>query len=265
MKIIIYLLITMAAAHSQTAFDPKNPRADDYLPDSKEIAQRIAVSDYVVTGTLEFLNSVPTRALLARQAEFEKLSFEQQSREAGKLNIDSREWMPLAVITVDSILCRRSDFVTTASPMIAPMKMYLVNPEQRIGFHMGYRDEIFVPGTRYLFSLGVDPETEANLAKYDLDPKLAYYRVLHHSDGAIQLPTAAQRGKAGAFKPFGYQSDKDLATPVLDIATALCQAVQPANALQKADGLERLKSSPDPAMRENADIALKILRGEPLR
>lgn len=261
MKLIIRFLIAAGVGICQTAFDPNNPDRDKHLPDANGIAARLAASDFVVTGTVERVGSIFTRLYKSRLPEYEKLAQE------GRAFIMDNDTLDLYVIRVDSTLCRKSDFQPNSARMPQLKDIYLVNPHEGAlaGFHLAYRNEFLQSGTRYLFSLGVDPEVDAKMEKYDLDPKLPYYRVLHHSDGAIQLPTAEQRGNAGAFKPFGYQSDKDLATPVLNIATAICQAVQPPNTLQKTDGLERLKSSPDPTTRQNADIALKLLRGEPIR
>jgi hypothetical protein len=262
MKLITFFVMMATLAFCQRRFDPKNPDEHKHLPNSMGLSERLAASDYVVTGTIGTVGTVPTRLY---QSQLENM--EKQFKETGKMPYDRPAL--LYVVHVDSALCLKSDFQPESARLTKPATgdMYLVVNPSELGTRddSPYREEILREGVQYLFSLGADPEITERLAKYDLDPKLPYFRVLHHSDGAIQLPTAEQRGKAGAFKPFGYQSDRDLATPVLNIATALCQAVQPTNALQKADGLERLKSSPDPVMRENADIALKILRGEPLR
>jgi hypothetical protein len=147
----------------------------------------------------------------------------------------------------------------------------------------------YVPGGKYLLMLKRDPEAESNVKRFALNADLTYYRALGRARGAIQLemdiykrPSVFEIGTSQfgvirtpwpgsandeRYKPSVTRVAEETrdAAALLDSARALCEAVRPANALQKADGLERLKSSPDLNMRQNAETALKILRGEPLR
>lgn len=227
----VFILATVVPAFGQYSFERDFPR-----PDVRNLSPRLAASDLVLVGTVVKFESVHPRP---------------ENRSPNGI-----QRAPLYTIRVDSHLCRKSDFLRREVPETADtareVYLFIHSSSRR---ENRYRNiQMHSVGTRYLWFLRREPEEEEVKAFYELDPQLTYYRTLDAVAGAIELPTEGQ-----PFKPAGYSSDTDLATPVLNAATALCQAVQPSNFYQKIDGLERLKSSPDLAMRENADAAIKLI------
>lgn len=142
---------------------------------------------------------------------------------------------------------------------------------------------------KFLLMLRRDTASTELVKTYGLDAAQTYYRALAHARGAIQLElntykqpefyeaglknmplmgsSIRQQNRAvpNLVAASVWETKTREADAIRSDASTICQAVRPANTLQKADGLERLKSSPDLVTRKNADIALKILRGEPLR
>jgi hypothetical protein len=240
-----------AFAAGQTAFDPKNPDREKGFPNSTGLFARLASADYAVTGTVMGVEFAGYRQQLA---EMER-NFRKDGAASFNLTIDLRS-MALYTVRVDSTLCRKSDFSDRTARMPDPVEVFVFNPPSRPTDQL-FRDEILHVGGRYLFLLGLDPDAGEKIGKFEVDPTAAYYRVLHHSDGAVEIPRIDQ--KAAEFKPSGYVSGKDLATPVLKNTRALCEALQPASRTQRLDKMKRLRASRDRAMRENAEAAIDFL------
>ncbi len=255
--ILAVFLVYAGCAAGQRVFNQDDPH-DEFKPTVKGMAERLAASEHVVLGTVIKRDEVPTRVFKQQLSEMQKL--EEAGRDKEALEKWSRlEWgstLSYFVVRVEKSLCQQADFLAGSATKSVPNEILLLN-SWAAPLDAGYRNEILQPGRRYLFSLTRPADMAEKLDGFDLDKKQTYYEVLGHSDGAVELPSDADRGKP--FSPAGYKADRDFASPVLEAATALCQAVAPANVFQKMDALERLKSSSDLSMRENAETALKLL------
>lgn len=255
-RLVAGFLFAAGFCPAQIRFVAGNPEPDAFKPSVRDLAGRLAASDYVITGVVVKIEHVRTRLFAQQLAEIEQLSKEgKDPRPKGNVS-DLGRSITLFTVRADSVLCQKANF-HPGSAMSAPLKeFYLFNP---LGPRLDTltRNENLQEGSRYLFFLGKDSDLDELMARFDLDSSVPYYRVLRYSEGAIELPPEGDESQP--FKPAGYSSDTDLATPVLKTATALCQAVQPSNVFQKIDGLERLKSSPDLTMRDNADAAVKLI------
>jgi hypothetical protein len=260
MKSIAAIFVVFAAsAFCQRVFNPADPH-DEFKPSVKGMAQRLAASDYVVVGTVLKVDAPLTRAYKSQLAEIEKLEAEGRITDAMEKSRGLIQEVSLfsSTIRLESTLCRKSDFLPGTAPVSLPFEIYLLTT-LTFQTDADFREERLQPGHRYLFSLTTAADLATKLDNFDLDRQQLYFEILNHSDGAVELPSGDDKGKP--FKPAGYKSDKDLATPIRKAATALCAAVKPAGISEKLTALQRLKSSRDPSMRENADTAIKLLGG----
>ena len=260
MKFILAILVVFAScALGQRAFNPADPH-DEFKPTVKGMAERLAASDFVVVGTVVKQENANTRVFKQQMAEMAQLNKEHRDKEVIE-KWSQLEWNTLSyfAIQIEKSLCGQSDFHPGSASVSLPREIYLFNA-WRAPLDANYRNEILQPGHRYLFSLGMPEDIEAKLDRFDLDRTQRYFEVLAHSDGAVELPLDTDRGRP--FNAVGYKSDRDIATPILEAATSLCEAVKPSNIFQKVDALERLKSSPDLSLRENADVILNLLSAE---
>jgi len=141
---------------------------------------------------------------------------------------------------VEQALCRASDFQPSAGERPLGEEVLIFLPHEHGGFTDMKVSERFEVNRRYFVLLKPYATTDTLLAEYPLDPEKTYYRALDYAEGVLEI-----------------QAEPNA---VVASATALCEAVRPANQFLKIDNLERLKSSPDLIMRENADVLLKIIR-----
>ncbi len=250
MRLFVITLFLSSIARPQVRFDPDKPKQEEFRPTVAGISGRLAASDYVVIGTVTKLDLVKTRLYKQQLTQMENLANVGRDISAIWAASDWGTSLTLYSMTVESTLCRQSDFHPGQVAPREPSEIYFFSPVSP-NLDAGHRDEVLRVGSRYLFFLGRDTEVSERLARFDLDLSQNYYRVLNHSDGAIEL---AQTNNGEPIK-----RDTDLSRPVVETATALCAAVQPTNAFQKIDALERLKSSPDLTMRENAEAAMKLI------
>ena len=108
--------------------------------------------------------------------------------------------------------------------------------------------EFLLTGSEYLLFLRRDPKQEEIVSKYELDPKLTYYRGFELGRDAVRLPAPADRGKP-----------RDQATPLLSAVTAFCDALKPSTASGKIGALTVLGTS-RPELKEAADAAIRALQ-----
>lgn len=257
--------------------------------DRADVAQRLAAGERTLIGTVVKHEIYQGLALAEKYAAVTQSSTREEMLALEK---EVRAQMgSLFTIRVEEELCAGSDFQPdgNAPPPATEVHVFVVQALMRNALDDPYQDASFGEQAKYLLILRKDPLTETIVKTFGLDPNLTYYQPVLGARGAIQLEAASFRPPTiyeiavknvppelsvlrGSVPPStvplpaGFLERKTReAEAVRADAAALCAAIRPSNVLQKTDALERLKSSPDPLTRQNADTALKILRGEALR
>jgi hypothetical protein len=216
-------------------------------PDFKNLYERVSGSEFVVTAQATGWKTVIERQTLSED------ELEARSRAGTMTRLDGG---PVFMATVTGTLCRQSDFQPgSAEPAPLAGPVYLFVPESEPQFNPSlferYRrngKEFLLPGSEYLLFLRRDPKQEEIFSKYELDPKLTYYRGFELARGAVRLPAPADRGKPG-----------NGAMATLSAVTAFCAALQPGTASGKIGALTDLKTT-RPELQEAADAAIRALQ-----
>ena len=102
----------------------------------------------------------------------------------------------------------------------------------------------------YLLFLTPWDDRQSLASRYELDPDVTYYRAFDGSNGAEEMPDASRKDGPG-----------DMTTPLLSAATALCDAVRPADSADKITRLKVLAASADPRWRDSVDAAIRAIEG----
>lgn len=151
-------------------------------------------------------------------------------------------------------LCRQQDFTTDAAPsepIESPVQIFIpsyAKTSSDVFPGMSMAPEQMYPGKEYLVYLYRYPKQQELTAKYELDPKLTYYRAYDGYMGAYELPDAARKG-----------SPRDKVTPLIATLTELCGAVKPADIQAKLSALRALRERAGPRWRDSVDAAVKEL------
>lgn len=252
--LIVGTLFVAGFCRGQVRYSPDAIDRDALKPSVQNLSERLATSALVITAYVVKREHVQTKLFGQQLREMEQLAKEDKDISAKWQASDWGSSLILYRVRVDSTLCQKANFQPESVISEPPREFYLFNP---LGPRLDSvtRNEDLQEGLRYLLFVGKDEALDELMGKFDLDASIPYYQVLQYSEGAIELPPEGDQ----PFRPSGYQSETDLATPVLTAATALCQAVQPRSLFQKIDGLERLRSTSDLGMRKNAEAVIKLL------
>jgi hypothetical protein len=274
------LLVSFGFAQSQD--NPRSPR------DRADIVQRVAASDLTLVGTVMKMDLAHDLALDAQYAAITPDTSRETLLEIQRTAEHSQA--VLFTVRVDEVFCGGDEFRSTpgAAKGAPPKQVYVFVPLRGgAAFHDVNQSETLFPEGKFLLILKSDSDSPSFMKRFGL-PSGSYYRAVEGVRGTVQLerssfkiPAYSDIGILNSADP-NYTADRSASKPVsappgtydketreaaalAGDARAICEAVAPANVLQKNDGLERLKSSPDSTMRQNAEIALKILRGEPIQ
>jgi hypothetical protein len=225
--------------------------------DPRDLAQRMAVSDVVAVGTVIKQHILPGRY-----------------PDGGSLY----------TIRVEEELCRGADFQPGRSSGSFETEVQIFVP----GWHGLLLDDpdpvesLPQPG-KFLLMLMKDPDSEGIVKEFRLDPSRVYYRAVGRARGAIQIEQSTYKAIPNIEMEYGdatlrlpitptqppsssLEGETRLAEAFLTRAKTICEAVQPDDPAMRIAALERLvKTSPDSAVRDNAAIAISLLRGQPLR
>ncbi len=243
MKVALGFLLATGVAQAQLVEPPPSPR------NLNDIVQRLAISDASVIGTV------------VKQ----DLAFGGSAR--GGM---------LFTIRVERELCNRLDFLPGGSGKAdLPGEVHVFMPDD-VGPRLDDPRPVeqFLTQGKHLLILKKDSQAENLIRQYGLDPKLDYYRAVGGERGAIALEVASYEPPEyfelgilnnpipGFTLPKERNPVSKWPLPNFDVetrklvaeATSICDAMRS----DREKALERLHTP-------NAGIALKILRGEPLK
>jgi hypothetical protein len=149
----------------------------------------------------------------------------------------------LYTIEVESLVCAKSDLKAGAvRPQIARKDVYVFVKRDAPMFQNGNRREEFREKERYLVLLTAIPEQAALVENYSLDPKNVYYRAVNGESGVISIPDDKNR--------------------VLSDLRRFCGALAPSDSDGKLKLLDLLKRSSEGDLRQSAEDALTLLKGQ---
>jgi len=252
-----FLLASSAAMAQLVAGEPPPPRSLD------DIVQRLAIGEIALVGTVVKQDLATDPSLLGT------------GRSSGGV---------LRTIRVESVICSGSDFLPGTDRIAVPEQVHVfISLDEGPMLDDPHPVEQLYIDARYLLILKKDPESANLVRQFGLDPSKTYYRAVAGERGAIQMdrssykePEFFEMGVLNSPIP-GFTSVKQRREPsnyqvllpnidletreaaeLLAEASVVCEALKPATMREKAEALERLNTP-------NARIALKILRGEPLR
>jgi hypothetical protein len=229
-KTLLGLILGMTFSTSVLAQidSPMTPPEKDF----GDLFQRAAASRFVVIGTViknDGIGKRMTPELLKKMNDDIGVGF-------GGI---------LYTISVESTVCRQTDFKANQTSPEAPHTLYMFQPSDEPMNVAGNWREIILSGQRYLlFFVPISLEVRKKWSEiYQLDPDPKQQEYFHGEEltrGVVPLPA----GQA-----------------VLDRITPLCQALRPATLKDKLAALKNLKAnSSDPIIKEEASAAETALQ-----
>lgn len=253
-------------ALSYPAFAQRGPSTID----PSDLPDRMLGSEMIVIGTVRQYDPV----LLRKTSDPREA---QSNTSPAELNLSTDIVLgTLITAEIDQVLCEKDNYSTRTTdarpggPLSAGDTVHVFFPHGELLPIMDGNDnpETLAMSHQYLLLLERDRNTEANLAKYELDPKMTYFRAVQKGLGAFQLTTFTDYDRQ-LLSSRGIQPDansvdwrearaargRDVASRV----TALCAAVQPASVFQRIDRLEVLITIGDEQMKKDAQKLIDVL------
>ncbi len=238
---IVFPLLGICAA--QIAFGQlRPPRAG---PDLDDLYTRLSESVYVVKGRVTDGKGVGRRAPQHLD--------EMDARLKGPIRVAIEPGGFLFTVSIDQIVCRQSDFGAGSSQHALSGLVYVFVPrgeppwQSQLDPRWHFLAEFLERDREYLLFLREHPQQEELAAKYQLDPRQAYYRTFEGDRGAVALPDAAHPERPHAF-----------ITPLVDAVTTFCEAVRAPEIDVKIRNLNAVRDKfTYPAWRQSVDAAIR--------
>jgi hypothetical protein len=241
-------VLSLHSLWAQGYVDPVDSR-----PDVRRLYERVAHSNFVVTGRVVDAKPVAKRSV-------RDITPTVDSSGASLYTVSTLDLAAGVIFTVDveRPLCQQSDFsaASSASPPL-PGRVHVFLPSGRTSVPSDLAPgsmtapEWLVTGRRYLLFLYSYPDGERDKlnSTYEIDPAVGYYRAFEGWRGARELPEGARIGSRG-----------DLVTPAVSVISSFCGAVQTPGVLAKIAQLKALAYSADPAWRDSVAAAIQALQ-----
>ncbi len=161
----------------------------------RNLFERVSQSAFVVKGTVVAIKHVMRRG-------HEQL-YKEGPNGSRIVSVEETSGGGLFTVEPSEVLCRQQDFIPGASQTAVPpnpVHLYVPPPAVLMGRSsevypgMGVAPELLVEGKQYLLFLYRYPRQDELVSRYELDPKLTYYRAFEGQLGAFELRDAGQPG-----------------------------------------------------------------------
>jgi hypothetical protein len=225
-------LLVLALAFAETGMAQIDTLMVEPEKDFRDLYKRAAASQFVVVGTVVRMDGIG-----------ERWTKDLYERIMAANDLSVALLGTLYSVQVDNTVCRQGDFRARSSASSdAPKTIYIFLPKNEPAWVDGQMREVLLPGERYLlFLVPLEQKTLDRWIKtYDLDPHRPYFRGEQHARGVVLL-------KAGGLG-------------VLEKVTRLCDAVRPAEVIQKLVSLQKLEAAGDPILEKEAREAREKLQ-----